>query len=308
MAAVTLIEAAKALPPREEFRSAAIEIYASATDLLAAMPFQTITGNAVRWNQQAVLPASAFRKVNGSYTATTGSFSPQIEPLVIAGGDLQVDPFITKTMGEDQRGQQERLQLIALAHNFSHKIIKGDSATTAEEFNGLQTRLTGNQLYSNGSTSGGDPLSLFNLDAAIARVDRPTHLLMCQALWRRFWQAQRAGLFGQIQLQTNQAGIQILTYGGLPILISDRNSDVNATTGFNEAGAGGGSTATSIYILSLGEGMLTGIQHALPEVRDLGEQSTPYLLTRFEWYASFALWHPRCACRMYGISNAAIVA
>lgn len=308
MAALTLIEAAKTLPPAEEFRSAAIEIYAGSTDLLSALPFETITGNAVRWNQQAVLPSSGFRKVNGSYTATTGSFSPQIEPLVIAGGDLQVDPFITATMGEGQRGAQERMQLIALAHNFSHKIIKGDSATTAEEFNGLQTRLTGNQLYSNGSTSGGDPLSLFKLDAAIARVDRPTHLLMCQGMWRRFWQAQRAGLYGTIQLTTDQAGVQILRYGNLPILISDRNSDVNATTAFNEAGAGGGSTATSIYILSLGEGMLTGIQHGLPMVKDLGEQVTPYLLTRFEWYASFALWHPRCACRMYGISDAAIVA
>ena len=49
--------------------------------------------------------------------------------------------------------------------------------------------------------------------------------------------------------------------------------------------------------------------NGLVRVRDLGElESKPVFRTRVEWYAAMALFHPRCASRLYGITNAAITA
>ena len=73
--------------------------------------------------------------------------------------------------------------------------------------------------------------------------------------------------------------------------------------------ASGTATATSIYVVSFGEGMLQGIQSGVMDVRDLGElQTQPVKRTRVEWYAGIALFHPRAAARLWSISNAAVVA
>ena len=44
-----------------------------------------------------------------------------------------------------------------------------------------QATVTGGRIHGHGSTSGGDPLSLLNLDATIDLVDNPTHLFMSKA-------------------------------------------------------------------------------------------------------------------------------
>lgn len=307
--ALTLLEAAK-LMRGEELRSAIIEIFASQTDILRAFPFQDIQGNALRYNLENTLPGVAFRGVNEGYTESTGVINPQVETLTIAGGDLDVDKFILDTMGMDQRSMQEAMKLKALAHNWSHKVIKGDSTTSPKEFDGLQKRLTGNQLVSMGSTSGGDPLSLSKLDEAIDRVDNATSLLMSQTMKRRFSVAARsASVGGYITWDVEDMGKRVLRYDGLEILVADGNGDVYDTIDQTEAAASGGATATSIYILSLGDGMLTGIQNGAPVVRDLGELETkPVLRTRVEWYSGIAMFHPRAAARLYGISAAAIIA
>lgn len=308
--ALTLLEAAK-LMRGEELRSTIIEIFASQTDILRAFPFQNIQGNALRYNLENTLPGVAFRGVNEAYSESTGVINPQVETLTIAGGDLDVDKFILDTMGMDQRAMQEAMKLKALAHAWSHKVIKGDSTTAPKEFDGLQRRLTGNQLVDAGATAGGDPLSLAKLDEAIDRVDSPTHLLMSQAMKRRMATAARAtAVSGYVTYDVEQMGFRVMRYNGLEILTADGNGDVYQTLAFDEAAPGGGaSTATSIYVLSLGDGMLTGIQNGAPVVRDLGELETkPVMRTRVEWYSGVAMFHPRAASRLRGISNAAITA
>lgn len=305
--ALTLLEAAKR-HTGDDIRSAVIELFAASTDLLRVLPFETIEGNALKYNQEASLPGIAFRGVNGSYTESTGVINPIVEQLVIAGGDVDVDKFINKTTGEGTRAAQESMKIKALGQEIGYKLVKGDSASTAKECDGLQVRLTGNQVKSNGGTSGGDPLSLQNLDEAIDRVDNPTHLLMSKGMRRLMTTASRKTTVGGfLTYERDEFGRQVMMYGDLPILTADHNADVQATLGFNEAGTGGGTTATSIYALSLGEGSMTGLQSDDMEVTDLGElQTKPTLRTRVEWYCGLALWSPRSACRLRDISNAAV--
>jgi hypothetical protein len=307
--ALTLLEAAK-LMTGDEIRQAIIEIYANETDLMRVMPFEDIQGNALKYNLEAALPGIGFRGINEAFSESTGIINPQSEHLTISGGDLDVDNFIIDTQGADQRSTHESMKVKALSHTWSHKFIKGDSSTDPREFDGLQRRLGGNQLVSNGNTSGGDPLSLANLDAVIDAVDGPTHLLMSKAMRRRLTAVTRSTSVGGFITQSkDDMGRLVTEYNGLPILIADGAGDLFATLGFNEAGAGGGTTATSIYVLSLREGYLVGLQNGTMKVRDIGELETKSAKrTRVEWYAGMCVLHPRSAARLYGISNAAVVA
>jgi hypothetical protein len=309
--ALTLIEAAKqAANQGAALRSAIIELYAQNSDALRTLPFDNISGNALRYNREETLPGIGFRGVNESYSEDTGVINPVTEPLVIAGGDLDVDKFITQTMGMDQRSTREAMKVKALAHRWTKAFIKGDSASDAREFDGLQVRLTGTQKISAGSTSGGAALSLAKLDELIDAVDDPTHLVMNRTMRRRLSAAARSSsVGGYITYALDEFGRQVAQYNGLPILIVDQDNTGTDILQFNEAAEAGGSTATSIYCVSLREGMLQGIQNGGIQVADLGElQTKPVYRTRVEWYAGIALFHPRAAARLWAIGDLAVVA
>lgn len=305
---LTLVEAAKL--SQDPIQSAIIEMYAMNSDILAALPFQTIQGSALKYNREESLPGIGFRGVNESYTESTGILNPQIEPLVIAGGDLDVDMFILQTMGLNQRSVQENMKAKSLALAWTKAFIKGDSETDPREFDGLQVRLTGDQLIEAGSTNGGDALSLAKLDELIDAVDEPTGLVMNKAMRRLLTAAARdPQVAGYITYDKDALGRRVTKYNDLPILIADKDNENVDILGFNEVGSGGATaTATSIYCLSMGDDMLSGIQSQSMDVRDLGELETkPAMRTRVEWYAGIAAFHGRCAARLRGIKNAAVV-
>ena len=100
--ALTLLEAAK-LETGNAYKSGVIELYAGSSEILANLPFENISGNALSYMREESLPGVGFRGVNETYTASTGVLNPLTESLVIAGGDLDVDKFIIDTMGLQQR-------------------------------------------------------------------------------------------------------------------------------------------------------------------------------------------------------------
>lgn len=299
--ALTIVEAAKQ-GGADEHKLAIVETFAEANDLLRVMPFVSIGGNSYHYNQEQTLPGIGFRGVNDSFTESVGVLNPQTENLVIAGGDLDVDKYITKTMGEDRRATHELMKAKALAHTIGHKMIKGDSSTDPKEFDGLQKRLGGNQIIDMGTGA----MSLTNLDTIIDRVDDATHLLMNQAMSRHLTVAARKeAVGGNITWTKDEFGRRVMRYNDLPILLADRNDDLFATLDFSEPGS-----TTSVYVLSIGEGKYEGLQNGDMEVRDLGElqSGTPADRTRVEWYVAQALEHPRAAARLYGITDVAIIA
>jgi len=307
--ALTLVEAAKA--STNPIQSAVIEMYARSSDIMAALPFSDIQGNALRYNREETLPGIGFRGVNESYTESTGVLNPMTEPLVIAGGDLDVDKFIVTTMGANQRSVQESMKVKSLALSWTKQFIKGDSASDPRGFDGLQVRLVNNQLMYAGTTDGGDALSLAKLDEAIDKVDNPTHIIMNKAMRRRLSAAARLyTVGGYITYELNAFGRKVMYYNDLPILIADYDNEGSDILAFNEVGyTGSTATASSIYIVSLGEQMLGGIQNAAMDVTDLGElQTKPCYRTRVEWYAGIAMFHGRAAARLAGVKDSAIVA
>lgn len=298
--ALTLLEAAK-LMQGDAVRSSVIETFARSSDLLQVLPFNDIAGNAYKYNQESAMPGVAFRGVNEAYTEDVGVLNPVTEPLVIAGGDLDVDKFIVDTEGPGQRELHEDMKIKHLAQLISYKFIKGDADSDPKEFYGMQSRLTGNQLI----TQSAGAATLAKLDELIDAVDEPTHLFMNKAMRRRLTAAARlTTVGGYITYDVDAFGRQVTKYNDLPILISDANDQNYAATDFTEA-----SSTTSIYCLSLGEGRLGGIQNGMMDVRDLGEQDAkPVYRTRVEWYVGLVLYHPRAAARYENITNVAVTA
>ena len=306
--ALTLIEAAKQTD--DLVRQAIIELYASSSEILRVLPFEGIPGNALRYNREETLPGIGFRGINEGYTESTGILNPVTETLTIAGGDLDVDKFIIDTMGMDQRSVQEAMKVKALALNWTLQFIKGDSTTNPRVFDGLQARITGNQLIAAGSTANGDALSLMKLDELIDQVQNPTHLVMNKTMRRLLTQAARdTSVGGFITTTKDEFGRQLYMYADLPILIVENDNTDMQILNFNEAcPAGGTATGTSIYCVSFAEGMLTGIQNGGIDARDLGElEAKPAFRTRVEWYAGLSCYHGRAAARLWGIKNAAVV-
>lgn len=307
--ALTLLEAAK-LETGDAYRSGVIELYAGSSDILANLPFDTITGNALKYNREASLPGVGFRGVNEAYTASTGVLNPMTEALVIAGGDLDVDKFILDTMGMNQRSVHEAMKIRALSLAWTKKFIKGDTASDPREFDGLQTRVTGAQVISAGSTPNGAALSLAVLDQAIDQTLNPTHLIMSKAMARKFSAAARLyTVGGYVTYDKDAFGRRVTKYNDLPILTVDLDNTGAAILPFTEAAASGTATATSIYVVSLTPDGLQGLQNGSFDVRDLGElQTAPVFRTRVEWYNGMAIYNGRAVTRLKNIGDLAIVA
>ncbi len=302
--AVTLVEAAK-LNSGEVKRSAVIELFAESSALLREIPFEDIAGGSLAYSREETLPGIAFRGVNEGYDESTGVLNPMTEVLHIAGGDLDVDVFIVQTRGQAQRSVQEKMKIKALSYAWAQSFIKGDSSVDPRVMDGLQVRLTGTQKIAAGSTANGTPLSLAKLDEAIDAVTNPTHIIMNKAMRRRLTQAARNTAVGGFITYTKDAfGRPVSVYNDLPILVEEDDTEFLP---FTEAATSGTATGTSIYVVSLSEGMLHGIQNGEMRVKDLGElQEKPVYRTRVEWYAGIALMHGRSAARLWSISDAAV--
>lgn len=307
--ALTLVEAAK-METGDVKRSAIIELFPRSSDVLMALPFDDIAGNALTYNLEETLPGISFRGVNEAFTEDAGVINPVTETLAIAGGDLDVDRFIIQTQGAGQRSIREAMKVKNLALTYTKKFIKGDNSSDPREFDGLQTRLTGSQVIEAGSTANGAALSLAKLDQLIDQVDSPTHLLMNKAMRRRLTTAARTtSVGGYVTYTTDAFGRKLMQYNDLPILIVDQDGTGTDIMGFTEASASGTATSTSIYCVSLQPGMLSGIQNGGIQVRDLGELDTkPVWRTRVEWFTGLTVMHPKAAARLKYIGDLAVVA
>lgn len=306
---MNLVEAAKA-ETGDVHRSGIIELFPRSSDILMHLPFEDIAGNAMKYNREETLPGIAFRGVNESYSEDVGVINPMTESLHIIGGDLDVDRFIVKTMGASQRASRVAMKVKALAGQFTKKFLKGDNATEPREFDGLQVRLTGSQkIAPAAATASGSALSLAELDALIDAVDNPTHLIMNKTMRRRLSQAARLYTVGGfVEFTLDSFGRRVQKYNDIPILIADQDNEGSDILPFTEASTSGSALSTSIYCVSMGDGMLQGIQNGGIDVRDLGELDTaPKYRTRVEWYPGIAMFHPKAAARLWSIANLAVV-
>jgi hypothetical protein len=303
---ISLLEASKYNDGNVK-RAGVISMFADTSDILRALTFMTVQGGSLSYTVEGQLPGVAFRGFNESYTPSTGIINPSVEVLRVLGGNMDVDRALIKTRGPEIRATNEMMKAKAIALSITDKVINGDSVANPREFDGLRRRITGSQLIpaNLAAPAANSPLSLEALDAAIDAVDGANYLIMSKDARRKLSRAARSNIGGEIVVGTDAFGYKIDMYNGIPILIADYNDVGSRIIDFNEVGPGGGSTSSSIYVVRIDDGYVTGLQNGSFEVDDLGliNDGVTYR-TVIEWIVGLAVMHGRAAARVWGITNA----
>ncbi|MEC4747722.1 major capsid protein [Methylomicrobium sp. Wu6] len=280
--------------------SGVVEIFARENPVLANLPFINIKGNAYAYNIEQTLPGIAFRGFNEGYTESTGVVNPVTESLTIIGGDSDYDVAQIKmgTGDNDSRAVHDAMKAKALTLSWLSTFLHGDTGTNPKAFDGLNVRLTGNQVITAGPN--GAALSMDILDELVDAIQgTPSLLLMNKAARRQVVMLGRVS--SNISVSRDYFGREVETYSGVPIGIIEDGADGNPILPNTET-QGSSNATTSIYVVKFGADALHGIQTEPMDVRDLGEIETkPAYRTRIEWYSGLVLKHPKCAARLKGV-------
>src|SRR4051812_3443806 len=214
---------------------------------LRRLRFIPVDGFAYQYNRQVSLGGIAFRGINDSYTNDTGVINPMVETLAIFGGEIRTDRQLVNKQGDVVRAGAIAAKVKKAGLFFDRYVIKGDPSTDPLQFNGLNSRLTGNQVITVGEGDGG-VLTLGDLDDALDSVaganDRK--IIVCnKAVRRQITALIRAAAGGSPMLEI---GPQVKEYDGAPIEVLDEDGDESAILDFNET-VGGSSQTTSLYVI-----------------------------------------------------------
>ena len=273
----------------------------AAGPLLSVLPFREIQGNGLFWKREESLGDVGFRNYNSNYTESYAEVSQQSESLRLFGGDIKVDKAIIDLEGPEARAYQVQSKTRAMRLAWESLFINGDSNQSPSEFDGLAARMpaadfaTNSQVIRNGSSAAA--LDLGALDEAIDAVDAQggtKYLVMSKSARRALTTKARAS--AQIDIARNEFGYQQMVYAGLPVIELDRDHQNAAILDATPADQ-------SIYIVTFGNDLLTGIQNGGVQVRQLGESfTTPQEVTRVEWYCGLALVNGRAAARLTNVN------
>jgi hypothetical protein len=308
---ITLTEYSKGLA-KEDLRRTIIEMFTQYSDVMEALPFEGLKGSVYVGYREASLPQPVFRGINEESSSGHGIISPFQEATYIIDHNIDVDRAILDRHGPERRNYERKMGITAFARLWVDTFIKGDQSTNPRVFNGLQIRAQKfGRLYHNSTASGGAALSLANLDQVINQVKSPTHIL-APFLSRPLWiQAARTTTLSGFVMQTwDEVGTLKMSYAGIPFLWGYPKDDHAPIIQFNEVGKGTGSAVTtSLYVLSLGEGMLRGIQIRALEAFDIGRmQDGKTFRDHLDWDVGLVDEHKYCLARLDSWTNAAIVA
>lgn len=302
---ITLLESAKLV--QNPLQRGVIEILPRVSPVLERLPIFNVNGQAYVYNREETLPGIAFRGINASYTESTGVVNPQTERLYVLGGLSTVDRALVKTQGNvnNLRATYDAMKAKAVALEFTKKFFSGSNTTDPNEFDGLESRLTGGQVLNMGSTSGGDALTLDKLDELLDAVQGSADVLYMNKTMRRKVNKLIRAAGQSTETVSDAFGRQLLSYAGVPIAVIEQDKDGNEILSFTEANPGGGTAAsTSIYAVRFGAAeWVSGLQAGSMDVVDLGLNRTMYE-TLIEWVCGMAVFHPKAAARLRGIKNA----
>ena len=304
---LTLLEAAKS--ERDPARLAVIRELAEG-ELMRVIPFQDVEGEGVFYDVEQELPSVGFRGTNETLDASYGVLNPQSERLKVLGAEVDVDTSIIDMRGPTVVGDQVRMKVTSMRMTFEDNFINGDEAANPRSFDGLKRRINAG---SSQSINMNGALSLSALDELIDAVDAmggQKVLIMNKKMRRRLNTASRATTIGGfINYELDSFGRRVTQYGDVPIIVTDTNAQNQPVQPFTET-----SSSTSIYCVAMGDLLTTAIQGRCRgqfgiSVRAMGEvPDAPVDRTRIEWYCGMAIYNGRSAARLYGVTDAAVVA
>ncbi|HEX8342216.1 MAG TPA: phage major capsid protein [Tepidisphaeraceae bacterium] len=283
-------------------REGLIEIIDNSSKVLPLMHFIPTDDFKYEWTKRTALPTVTTRAIGGEYTETNGTPVRVSEPLAIMGGMIKVDNQIwNKKGGETLRREAEGMSRSAGLF-FDQLFFDGDIAGTATQFDGLNVRLTGNQVISAGTNGAAVTLTMIDdLVAAVRGNDSGKTLLMNRKNRLRIKQLQvAAGTNVTIAELGGAAG----SYGGVPIIEIEEGQTNNAILGFDET-QGSSTVTSSIYCVRFGrmtddEDVQGLIGSEFMNVSYQGLRGTQHYSV-LDANLGIAQFHPEAAARLKGV-------
>ena len=279
------------------------------------MPFEGLKGSKYTGYRESALATPVFRAINETSSSGHGTISPFDEATYVIDHDIDIDRAIIDRHGPERETYEQRMGITAFARLWVDTFIKGDQSTNPRVFNGLNVRARRyGRLYHNSTASGGAALSLANLDQFLNNISRKsgTTYLMVPFISLPLWiaAARTSTLTGFVMQTWDEVGMPKLSYANLRILFGYPKDDQVPVLQFNEVANGGGSAVTaSLYGLTLGEGMMRGIQVRPLSPEHVGLlQDRKTMRTHIAWDVGLVDEHKYCMGRLDSWTNAAIVA
>jgi len=294
--ALTLSESAKL--SNDMLQRGVIETIIEESPLFDYLPFITVEGNSFKYNQENALGGASFFAVNAQWTEGTATFTQKTANLSILGGDADVDNFIQRVRSnvQDQRAIQTQLKAKSVARGFEQTCITGDSTVDTNSFDGLIRLAPSAQTLEVGATGGALTLALVDQLIDLVKGGKPDVLLMSRRT-RRKLKALLSASAHYVESGTSDFGRQVMFYDGIPVYVSDFQSDT-------ETGSGGGSALSSMYAIQFSESDgLCGLQNGSIEVVDIGQLETKDASrVRIRWYVGLALLRDSAIARLRSIN------
>ncbi len=294
--ALTLTESAKL--SLDMLQRGVVETIIEESPMLRYLPFETVEGNSLKYNQENTLGGASFYAVNAQWTEATATFTQKTANLAILGGDADVDNFIQRTRSnvQDQRAIQTALKAKSVARAWEQTMITGATATDSNSFDGLRTLAVAGQTLEGGTSGAALTLALVDQLIDLVKGGKP-HILLMSKRTRRRLKALLVASAHYVESGADQFGRQVMMYDGIPVEVSDFQPD-------DETGSVGGSSLSSMYAIRFGEDGLMGLQNCSIEVVDLGQlESKDAQRVRIRWYVGLALMRDSAIARLRSINN-----
>jgi len=206
-------------------------------------------------------PATAgFRALNSEYTAQEAKRTKATADLKIFGGSAQLDRVLQATSGAINEMSFQLEQKVKGATNLFHNaVINGDATQAEDEFDGLDTMLTGSSTEYNTTTAVDLSTSanldtnykafLDMLDEFLSGLDGVPGMLMGNAklLTKIRSAARRAGYLTQSE---DAFGRKVQGYNGVPLV--DLGYYYNGTTTVPTVAIDGTAGTTDLYAAAFG--------------------------------------------------------
>jgi len=318
MASVTLVESAKLA--QDEMVSGIIEEIITVNQMYAALPFDGIDGNSLKYNREntlggvgvtgvgTVIGDSDLNPIPGETAGpkAAATFTEVFSGLTTILGDAEVNGMLQATRsssGNDQTAVQIASKAKHCGRVYQYMLVNGTGA--GDTFEGLATLCASSQTVS-ATAADGDVLTLALLDQLMDLVtakDGQVDYYAMHARTRREYRSLLRALGGAAIMEVVDlpGGGQVMAYSGVPIF---RNDYITIT------GTQGNSTnATQIFCGTFDDGSRTNGLAGLTasaamgiNVVDVGEAETKdERIWRVKWYAGAALFTEKGLAMATGI-------
>lgn len=310
MASVTLAESAKLA--QDELVAGVIENIITVNRMFDVLPFDSIEGNALKYNRENALGDVIMAGVGTTFSGASAgkaaaTFTSVTSGLTTIMGDAEVNGLIQATRsgdGNDQTATQIASKAKSAGRKYQDQLINGTGS--GNQFTGLISLVASGQKVATGTNGGA--LSFAFLDEGMDLVtdkDGQVDYITMPARTLRSYKALLRALGGASinEVVTLPSGAEVPAYSACPIF---RNDYIPV-----DQVKGSGSAQTSIFFGTLDDGSRTHGIAGLTAANASGIQVVPVgekedadeFIWRVKWYCGLALFSEKGLAVAEGITN-----